>query len=150
MVFNKYVYSCSSLSFIWTHFLIKFINPVYTYLKLLSMQIFGKWYVTSVLDSVPQKCTNVTACVKKVFNNCKNAVLCCYCYYYYVTSDFHPGDIDLHLRVVLDSGVHPPLSSSSRSRVVDRFYQQSSSALPVKFKTYAQSVGTFHSLLFLH
>jgi hypothetical protein len=43
---NKYVYDCPSSSFIWTHFLTKSINPVYTYLKLLTMQMLGKWYMT--------------------------------------------------------------------------------------------------------
>jgi hypothetical protein len=78
---NKYVYNCPSSSFIVTHFLIKFINPVYTYLKLLTMQILGGRVhdiekLSSVLHSTPQKSMNLVKIFKKVLSNCINAGLC--------------------------------------------------------------------------
>lgn len=42
---------------------------------------------------------------------------------------FSSGDFCLHLRVGLNSDLHPPLSSSRGSRSVDRFSKQSTSAL---------------------
>jgi hypothetical protein len=52
-----------------------------SYLKLLTMQILGKWYVireklSSVLDPASQKSINLAAIFKKVFKNCENAGLC--------------------------------------------------------------------------
>jgi hypothetical protein len=54
---------------------------VYTYLKLLIMQILGEMVhgrekLNSVLDSAPQKFINLAEIFKKVSNSCKNAGLC--------------------------------------------------------------------------
>jgi hypothetical protein len=77
IVFNKCVCNCPSSSFIWTHFLTKYINPMYTYLKLLTMQILGKWYLikknwAQFWIHHPKKSVNLA----KIFKNCKNAALC--------------------------------------------------------------------------
>jgi hypothetical protein len=66
---------------------VKFINPVYRYLKLLTTQVLGKRYViekqraqflsklSSVLDSASQKSIHLAKIFEKVFSSCKNAGL---------------------------------------------------------------------------